>query len=295
MEKIINSTEYTDRSLKKKIYELKERYDFLETFSVGQSVMGREIAGIKIGSGEYRLFTAGFSGTERLGTNLLLTFAEEVCACLNNNLPFAGINLNKALKGKGIIIVPRVNPDGTEISLCGPSAAGKLAKEIRRISKNDTEAWRANLRGVEINRNFSPSWESLKAEERKNGIHRPSPYGYGGAFPQSEPETAALMGLCDKFEFKYSISLLGGNSVIGWRYKEKTPQNSEKMASLLASYSGFDFSDRKNELQSGSFKDYFINAFNRPAFNVYIKDQGVHTCQKIYEDLRKMLLVSILL
>lgn len=294
MEKIIKAMEYTDNGMKKTIREIEKQYDFLETFSIGQSVMGREIPALKIGSGEYCLFTAGFSGTERLTTNILLFFAEELCRCIKENIPFAGINVNKALSGRGIIIVPRVNVDGAEIALCGASAAGSLAKEIRRISGNNTENWRANLRGVEINRNFSSGWYTLRETQRAAGVFAPCMSGYGGPYPESEPETVALLKLCERFKFKYSLSFLQGDSVIYWQYGDKLPQKSEKMVSIMASCSGYRFDPVGSNSPGGSFKDCFINSYERPAFNVHIKNTDIYTCDEEYLVLRKMLLVSTL-
>lgn len=295
MEKIINATEYTDTGMKKSIRELSNRYGFMETFPIGQSVMGREIPAIKIGGGEYCLFAAGFSGTQRMPTNILLMFAEELCHCIKENLPFAGININKAFANRGIIIVPRVNVDGAEIALCGAAAAGAYAKEVRRISGNNTDNWRANLRGVEIDRNFSAGWLSLRETQRAAGVFAPRPYGYGGPFPESEPETAALTDLCAKYKFRHSMSFHNGDSVIYWQYGEKLPKNSEKMASIMASYSGYRFDSVGNNSPGGSLKDWFISTYDRPAFNVHIKNGDIHTCNEVYGNLRKMLLVSSLL
>ena len=294
MERIISATEYTDTGMKKCIREMKNRYDFLQTFSIGQSCMGREIPAIKIGKGEYCLFTGGFSGADRVPTNILLMFAEEVCLCIKENIPFEGININNAFKNRGIIIVPRVNPDGSEISLCGAAAAGAYAKEIRRISGNDTDKWCANLRGVEINRNFSADWHSLRRTQHAAGVFAPRASGYGGAFAESEPETAALVSLCAKEKFRHSLSFFSGDSVIYWQYGDKLPKSSEKMAEIMAQYSGYHY-DSHNNSPGGSLKDWFIKTYNRPAFNVHIKSEDIHTCNEVYSEIRKMLIISALL
>ncbi len=295
MERIINATEYTDTKMKKCIRELKNRYDFLETFSIGQSCMGREIPALRIGSGPYCLFTGGFSGIDRATTNVLLMFAEELCFCIKENIPFAGININKAFSGRGIVIVPRVNVDGSEIALCGAAAAGAYAKEIRRISGNDTDKWCANLRGVEINRNFSAGWHSLRDTQRAAGVFAPRGSGYGGPFSESEPETAALVDLCRKEKFRHSLSLCGGDSVIYWQYGDKLPKSSEKMASIMAQYSGYRFDPAHNNSPGGSLKDWFISTYNLPAFNVHMKSEDIHTCNEVYSEIRKMLVISALL
>lgn len=295
MERIVNAMEYTDRGMKKCIRELKNQYDFLETFSIGQSCMGREIPALKIGQGEYCLFTAGFSGTERSQTNILLMFAEELCKCIKEGIPFAGINVNKVFNGRGIIIVPRVNIDGTEIALCGAAAAGAYAKEIRRMAGDETGKWCANLRGVEISRNFSVGWNSIKETQRALGIFAPRACGYSGPFAESEPETAAVISLCEKMKFRHSISFYNGDSVIYWQYGDKLSGKSEKMANIMAQYSGYSLEPLQNTSPTANLKDWFADTFGRPAFNVYINADNIHTCNEVYNDIRKMLLISSML
>lgn len=295
MERIINETEYTDVGMKKCIRELKKQYSFLRSFSIGQSCMGREIPALVLGSGEYCLFTAGFGGNERLTSNILLMFAEELCSSLKNNISLAGININKALERKGIIIVPRVNPDGAEIALLGASAAGAYSKEIRRISNNNTENWNANLRGVEIRRNFSADWTALRQTERAAGVFAPRPVGYGGPYAESEPETAALTALCQRLNISHSLSLFCGDSVIYWQYGDKLPLCSQKMAMALAQAGNLRCDALGNCSSGGSLKDWFIDTFNRPAFNIHIQPDTVHTCYKSYGEIRKMLAVASIL
>ena len=43
----------------------------------------------------------------------------------------------RTIMERGIIVVPRVNPDGCEISIHGANACGKYIKEITRMSKGD--------------------------------------------------------------------------------------------------------------------------------------------------------------
>ncbi|MBR2043480.1 MAG: hypothetical protein IJ946_03985 [Clostridia bacterium] len=291
MEKIINATEYTYTGMRKSIYALKEKYDFLESFNIGQSCMGRDIPALKIGSGPYCLLTGGFWGDDVKSANILLMLTEEMCRCLKGNLPFCGVDLNKALKGRGIIIVPRVNPDGVEISLCGAAAAGSTANEIRKLLKN-SDKWRANLRGVQIDCNFSSGWYGLKETLNAQGIFAPRPMGYMGPFPESEPETVALISLAQKYNIKHSLSFFGGDGVIYWQYGEKSVKNSEKMVSLLSRYSGYRATPVGSNSKGGGFKDWFIESLDRPAFNIHLESGEA---AELYENLRKMLLVSVLM
>jgi g-D-glutamyl-meso-diaminopimelate peptidase len=297
MERIIKSIEYTDSSFRKSIKKLKEEYPFLNSFFIGQSCMGRSIPAFKIGnSDKYSLYVAAFHGSERITSTILLMYLEDICYSIKNNLPLEGINIKNVLNKKGIIIVPKINPDGCEISLCGAAAAGAYAKEIKRISAGDTIHWNANLRGVDINHNFSAGWHSLRNMERQMGIYGPSKTRYGGPYPESEPETAALTVLCRNFDISHAIALHSQGKVIYWRYGDKIPKKSEKMVSIMASASGYRPDDPTGLAVGGGFKDWFIETFDRPAFTVEVglgeNPLPAEECENIYNEIKKMLVIS---
>jgi len=123
----------------------------IETFSAGNSVSGRVIEYTKLGSGSnVILMFASIHGNERAGKPLLnkfQTYLEENCTLL---------------RGKTVIIIPVVNPDG--------------------LAKNK----RFNINGVDLNRNFP-------AGNRENDKH-------GGSFALSEIESYILYRLINTYK-----------------------------------------------------------------------------------------------
>ena len=300
MERIIKSVDYTYGKMRDAIRSLKERYPFLEVFYIGQSCMGREIPAVKIGSSDdICLYAGAFHGSESLTTTALLMFCEDLCESLSQQTDFCKINVKKAYEKKSVVIIPRVNPDGCEISLCGASAAGVLAKEIRRISAGDTLHWNANLRGVDINHNFSAGWKELREAEKTAGIYGPAKTRYGGPYPESEPETAALVSYCLKNRISHSVAFHSQGEVIYWRFGDKIPSRSEKMVNIMCQLSGYIPDEPKGLAVGGGFKDWFIEAFGRPAFTVEI-GKGVNPLQSekiedIYNDIKRMMVITPLL
>lgn len=291
---IIKSKNYTYSEMTKGIRALKETYPFIEVFSIGQSCMGRELPAIKIGkSDKYCLYTAAFHGSESLTTSVMLLFCEELCKSLAENILLDGINTGSLLNDKGIIIVPRVNPDGCEISLCGASAGGIYAKNIRRISGGDTLHWNSNLRGVDINHNFSAGWQKLREMEKAAGIYGPSKTRYGGPYPESEPETSALVCLCEKVNISHAVAFHSQGEVIYWRFGDKIPVRSQKIVALMENLSGYKADEPTGLAVGGGFKDWFIDTFNRPAFTVELglgeNPLPETSAQEIYGKVRKML------
>ncbi len=300
MERIIKNTDYTYNKMRSAIRELCEKYPFIEVFYIGQSCMGREIPAIKIGkSDDICLYAGAFHGSESLTTTALLMFCEDLCESLLNETNFGGIKINKAYEKKSLIIVPRVNPDGCEISLCGATAAGAYAKEIKRISGGDTLHWNANLRGVDINHNFAAGWKELRQAEKSAGIYGPSKTRYGGIFPESEPETAAITGLCRKHRISHAVAFHSQGEVIYWRFGDKIPHRSEKMVDIMSKLSGYIPDEPTGLAVGGGFKDWFIETFERPAFTVEIglgeNPLPADTIGDIYSRLKKMMVITPLL
>lgn len=298
MERIIKNTDYTDAKMKKSIRELKKRYPFIELFSIGQSCMGREIPALKIGkSKSYILFTGALKGSEGLTTTLLLKFCEELCSCLKNNTSLCGMNIKNLMENRGIIIVPRVNPDGCEISLCGAAAAGAYVREIRRISGGDTLHWNANLRGVDINHNFSAGWYTLRNAERSMGIYGPSKENFGGAYPESEPETAALTGLCRKASINRAVYFSLGGKVIYSDFGDKINVRSERLPAFMSEVSGYAVDSKKDGVLGGSFVRWFSETFNKPAFNVkigaYKAPIDTDKAEELYSEIRKLMVICL--
>ncbi len=269
MDKFIESKQYDYNITNKTIRTICEKYSMAECFSIGKSCAGRELLAIKIGKAQsFSLFAAAFHGSEHITTNISLLFANELCYALQNDLSIAGMNARKALCGRGIIIVPRVNPDGCEISIHGAAACGGLANKIGRLCKNDFKHWNANLRGVDINHNFDADWEQLHKLEQKNGIFGPSPTRFGGFAPESEPETMAMCQLCNTYNIHHATALHSQGEVIYWGYRDICYSRTKQMAQIMSMASGYALDVPCGLAQGGGFKDWFILQFGRPGFTI---------------------------
>ena len=296
MERSVNSVEYDSIARQKLIETLCGKYGFIKKITIGKSCFGKPITALKIGSAsQYALITAAFHGSERITSNVLLMFLEELAEAIQKNEYIAGINARRALKGRGIIFVPCVNPDGCDISLLGKTACGNKAEEFAKLCKNDFNKWNANARGVDINHNFDAGWEKLRRAERSNGIYGPSPTRFGGYKPESEPETIALANLCRRVEIRHVTALHSQGEVIYWNYGKTEPPRSRKMAEIMATSSGYAMDVPFGLAVGGGFKDWFIEEFSRPGFTVEIgKGENplpIETAESIYIKIREMLIL----
>ncbi len=297
MQKIVKSIDYDYQEMKKTIDALCCRIPVLKSFCIGKSCAGRDITALKINSdSEYVLFAAAFHGSEHITSNVLLMFMEDFCTAYAKNRSFCGINVRKALGNRGVIFVPRVNPDGCEISINGALGCGKDAGRIYKMCQGDFAHYNANLRGVDINHNFDAGWKELRSLEQKSGISGPAPTRFGGYAPHSEPETQAIVNLCKENNIHHAIALHSQGEVIYWNYNGFEGKTARRMAEIMAATSGYALDVPLGLAAGGGFKDWFISKYLRPAFTIEVgrgeNPLPIHSAQKIYEDIGETLTIS---
>ena len=279
------------------ISALAKKYSFLKTAKIGESLAGREITALFVGNmGNPTLFAGGFHALEWLTVSVLLKFTQRLCDAAYCDDALCDVDVTKTLATRGVIIVPCVNPDGVEIALSGAESAGKYQSTVLDISKGDLSSWNANARGVDINHNFDAGWENLHEIERSQGIVAPSPRRYGGAHPESEPETRALTNLCRQHNIRKVMALHSQGEEIYWHFGDKTPRDSRAIGEILAKSSGYTLTAPDEDIASyGGFKDWFISEFARHGFTVEIgrgkNPLPISQLNSIYDKIEEMLMI----
>jgi g-D-glutamyl-meso-diaminopimelate peptidase len=71
-------------------------------------------------------------------------------------------------------------------------------------------AWKSNIRGVDLNRNFSVNWENTIHDHGNDSAR------FRGAFPFSEPETRAILRVIRANEFLAYISFHAQGEELYW-------------------------------------------------------------------------------
>ena len=245
------------------------------------------------------LYAGAFHAQEWLTSLVLLRFVERLCQALDAGGDLAGMDCRKAFLGRGLVVIPCVNPDGVEIALTGAQAAGDLTDEVLRISSGDISSWNANARGVDINHNFDAGWHIVQQLERAMGIDGPAPRRYGGESPASEPETQAIVNLCGQVSFRSVLALHSQGEEIYWKYGEHTPHEAALMARVLAMASGYELKTPETISSHGGFKDWFIEKYCRPGFTVEMgKGQNplpLTELDTIYDRLEEMLMLGVVM
>ncbi len=296
----IRPVEYDYLGYRRQIEALCRAYGSLQSYVIGRSAAGRDLWALRVGrASEYVLFAAAFHGSERITCSLLLRFLEELCEALQTDGEIAGLRARNAMFGRGLLVVPLVNPDGCEIALRGSIACGRQAPEFARLCRGDFRHWNANLRGVDLNHNFDAGWQALRERERAAGIYGPGPTRFGGFRPESEPETVALTRLCWNGRIRHVVAFHTQGEVIYWTAGEKQPARAAKMAEILATASGYALDVPVGLAEGGGFKDWFIETFDRPGFTVEVgrgeNPLPASDLPALYDRLREMLMLAVIL
>ncbi len=249
------------------------RYQFVETGSIGKSVMGKDLYYLKIGKGEKEvLFNATHHANEWITTPLLLKFAEEYAKSFENGGKIADKDANNLFEKTTLYIIPCVNPDGMDV-VNSAIPVGEYLNKVLEISRNYPQipfpnGWKANINGVDLNLNYPANWQKAKEIKYNLGYTTPAPRDYVGTEPLSEPESLAMYNFTVKNNFLLTISYHTQGKVIYWKYLNYLPQNSYRIAQQLAEASGYTLSVTPSESAYAGYKDWFIQAFNKPGYTI---------------------------
>lgn len=271
MQEIVPVVPFDYEAYRSAVYQLKRRYPFLQCRVIGRSHAGRAIFSLSIGHAKNPVLMAGgFHGIEWMTTLSLLSYLERLCACIQSQQELCGIQVAGALKGRELLLVPCVNPDGAQIAIHGSQGAGCYQETVRQIAQGDYTRWNANAVGVDINHNFDAGWDILHQMELDAGIRGPAPKQYGGPTAESEPETAALVRLTRLRQPRYVLAIHSQGEEIYWQYGKTDPPCARRLAEIFAAASGFELIQNAGLASHGGYKDWFIAECNRPGFTIEI-------------------------
>ena len=278
---------------------LKNRYKFLQSFSCGKSVLGRNLTTFVIGNGiPGVLYVGAHHSLEYITAMILFEFIEQICECMESGELLFGFDVKAILRSQSICILPMLNPDGVELYLKGIKSAGLQKNNVKKQANNDYSDWQANAHGVDLNHNYNAGWDILHRLEINNGIKGPSPRRYGGVHAESEPETHALCNLCRRVPFCRAYALHSQGEEIYYFYGSRTPKNSLQIAEKLAAASGYKICEPELLASHGGFKDWFINVFGRPAFTIEVgfgeNPLPLSDYTHIYNKVAEMLLIGMI-
>lgn len=243
--------------------------EFTELKRIGKSVEGRDIYALKLGKGKKEiLMDASVHAREHMSTNVLLEMLDTYSFQYLKNLTYEGFPSRSILNNVSIWFVPMMNPDGVTLVQSGANSVqnGALATKINNGSTN-FQAWKANVRGVDLNDNFDSGWEKITST-----VNEPSPSGYRGPRVFSEPESQALRNFVLSRDFKGYYSYHTSGQIIYWFQFQKGTQASRdlNLARKVSSLTGYQIVPPMYKLGSGASTDWFIETSKMPGLVIEI-------------------------
>lgn len=265
---------------------LTEQYDsILEYVTIGKSHDNRDIILLKLGLGQKYLVCCGGVHAREIINPIVLLGITEYYADLYINYQQQKINLKKKLGNPNvhlkteyeqmlygafiyellhtytILIVPLLNPDGYMIAQKGFNIIRnpQLRLSCKAMDQNYLD-WKANARGVDINRNFPSQFWVKKFE---------------GDCPASENETRALIRLFHEYKTLGFIDFHSrGKSIYYYRNKMPDSYNHRQLeiAERLRSVTNYELEPPEEEVDigdsGGNTVHYYSENFHKPALTI---------------------------
>lgn len=297
---VFTDIDYTYEIMERNIRGLKARYPFIEVGIAGKSVLGKNLYYIKLGNGPVEVFYNGaHHSLEWITAPLLMKFIENFSRGYSDNSRIQGYNIRDIWSRSSIYIMLMVNPDGVDLVLSGLKRDNPYYDRL--IAWNDTglpfsRVWNANIRGVDLNRNYPASWEEAKAQEPALGVDGPGPTRFGGTEPLSEPETQTVANFTRQHNFKLVIAYHTQGRVIYWLYKGIIPPRALEIVRIFSNISGYAISEVPYEAAYAGYKDWFVEQYRRPGYTIEVgigrNPISISQFDTIYRENEEIMLLS---
>jgi putative cell wall-binding protein len=184
----------------------------------GQSVENRDIRSITLGKGPNGvLVTGSLHGSEWITTPALVETIAAYLKDYDQGVLVNGEPIDYILKNYSITFIPMVNPDGVTLAQEGADAFPDRKDELLALNPfgENFARWKANIRGVDLNRNYDIRWgEPITGTVASE----PSYAFYGGPFPESEPETQVVANWIRKYNPVLLLDYHSYGEILYWYY-----------------------------------------------------------------------------
>jgi hypothetical protein len=245
---------------------LESRYpDLIRLHRAGVSVEGRDLLAAELGKGARRIFICGtLHGREYIAASYLMFMMEQYARAYEARGCFGRFNIRRILDRITFSVMPMVNPDG----VCLAQKGFASAKNSRRIAKMPIvegaaygcEAWKSNINGVDLNRNFPVNWTHT------HHAHAHASARFRGKSAFSEPETRHMAAYLRGKSFQAYLSFHAQGEGIYW---SKNTLQAFRIARRVCLETGFELlREVSAHPDGGSFLEYIEACGQKPFLTV---------------------------
>lgn len=259
---------YSHSVMIKDIKALQKAYpDLIQYKVVGKSEYGRDIYAVGLGKGKATTFINGsIHAREWISTSLNMYMIENYAKAYNTNKSIQGFNARSILNDTTIWFMPMVNPDGVTLQQQGLKAfPQKDHAKLRNMNKGSSnfKRWKANAKGVDINRNFSVDWNN----QRPGSPTKPHYENFGGASPLSSSEAMTMVRFLNDIKPEMTINYHSSGRILFWGYKQTGSRKTRDLnyANTVKRMTGYSLVDPKNDSYGGGFLQFFTETYKGPS------------------------------
>ena len=258
------------------IQQLAEIYPAIRQETIGRTAFGRPISAMVIGSGPRKvLYTAAHHANEWITAYILLKFAEDLAAALENSGRVYGVSAKNIAAAATIYLVPLVDPDGVDL-VTGQIVPGSLEYAIARGLADNyptipcPDGWKANLLGVDLNLQYPAGWQTARQIKFNQGYTRPGPRDFVGRGPLTQLESRALADYTLAVDPELVLAYHSQGKEIYWQFGGYEVPGARALGEDFARTSGYTLANVPEESAYAGFKDWFIQEFRRPGYTIEV-------------------------
>ena len=256
--------------------QLSTTYPTIRKETIGKTAFGRPISAMVIGSGPRKvLYTAAHHANEWLTAYILLKFAEDLAAALENGGRIYGVSAKNIAAAATIYLIPLVDPDGVDL-VTGAIAPGMLEYAIAAGLADNyptipfPDGWKANLFGVDLNLQYPAGWQTARQIKFSQGYTRPGPRDFVGRGPLTQRESRALAGYTEFIDPDLVLAYHSQGKEIYWQFGGYEVPGARALGEDFARTSGYTLANVPEASAYAGFKDWFIQEFRRPGYTIEV-------------------------
>jgi len=263
------------------ILKIVRTYPFCRSEILTTTAFGRQVRTLVIGQGQRKvIYTAAHHANEWITALVLLKFAEELAAAIENGGQIFGRSAQEISDTATIYMVPMVDPDGVDLVVGAVAEDTEEFRQARSFADRYPaipfpEGWKANLLGVDLNLQYPAGWLQAREIKFSQGFISPAPRDYVGRAPLSQFESRALAGYTEFIDPALVLAYHSQGKEIYWQFKDYDVPGARQLGEEFARVSGYTLTETPYNSSFAGYKDWFIQYFGRPGYTIEV-GEGVN-------------------